>query len=483
MVFAQEAKSDSLPKFTFATIPEFQDQLEDIFDDPSFNSAQWGVVIQSMANGEYLYKRNEHKLLMPASNLKLITTAAALHYLGKNYRFKTEIYTIGDVEGNRLKGDLIIRGFGDPAISGRFYNDSILKVFNNWADSLLENGIDEIDGNIIGDDNAFDDIGLGSGWAWDYETDWYAAPSGALSLNDNCIELLITPGNAGEKAKMEMEPLTRYVTIIYNVYTVAADSVTDISVYRQRGTNIISISGTIKENSDPKRLYASINNPTQYFVTVFKVVLLSKGIKIKGYAADIDDLVESPDLTKEHLLFTHYSAFLPVILSIVNKNSQNFFAEQLLKAIGYEKDHFGTTNNGLSYVEKFLSAIGVNTENIQLVDGSGLSRMNLLTARQLSTVLGFMYKQDYFSYYLNSLSVAGKSGSLSDRMLKSRAENNVRGKTGYVGNVRSLSGYMLTGDNEWVSFVMIVNNFTVPFKLADNIQDLVCIRLANFKRK
>lgn len=483
VVLGQETKTDSLPKYSYATVPEFWHQLEDIFDDPNFNNAQWGVVIQSLANGEYFYKRNEDKLMIPASNLKLITTAAALHYLGKNYRFKTEVSALGDIEGTVLKGDIIVRGYGDPTISGRFYNDNIYRIFNDWADSVLEHGIDEIDGNIIGDDNAFDDIGLGEGWSWDYETEWFAAPSGAFVFNDNCIDLIITPGRVGEKAKLEMQPLTKYATIVYNVYTVPSDSEASISVFRQRGTNIISVSGTIKENSSPRRMYATVNNPTQYFITVFKETLIKKGIKVKGYAADIDDMVELPETGKESHLFTHYSVPLSVIIGIINKNSQNLFAEQLLKIIGFEKEHLGSSQKGLSYVENFLETIGINTDNVRLADGSGLSRLNLIAPRQLSTVLGFMYKQDVFNVYLQSLPVAGKTGTLSNRLLKSRAENNVKGKTGYLENVRSFSGYLQTGDNEWVSFVMFANNFTVPFKLADNVQDLVCLRLANFKRK
>src|ERR1035437_9703268 len=167
-VYAQEKKDTiktASPKYSFSTLPEFWNQMDDIFNDPSFSNANWGVVIQSLETGEYFYKRNEDKLFLPASSLKLFTTAAGLIILGPEYRFTTNIYRRGIIDGSILKGDLIIQGRGDPTISERFYGGDMLRIYNLWADSLLELGIEEIVGNIIGDDSEFDDRGLGEGWA------------------------------------------------------------------------------------------------------------------------------------------------------------------------------------------------------------------------------------------------------------------------------------------------------------------------------
>jgi len=162
-VFAQE-KRDTLivpaPKYSVSTLPELWNQMDDIFNDPSFSNATWGVLIQSLETGEYFYRRNEDKLLMPASSLKLFTTSAAFILLGPEYRFTTNIYKRGNIDGSILKGDIIVQGRGDPTISGRFYGGDNLRVYNLWADSLLNLGIDEIDGSIIGDDNEFDGQGI-----------------------------------------------------------------------------------------------------------------------------------------------------------------------------------------------------------------------------------------------------------------------------------------------------------------------------------
>lgn len=481
--FAQETRIDTVPKYSISTVAEFSEQLGDIFEDPNFSNGIWGVSIQSLVTGEYFYKKNENKLFMPASNQKLLTSAAGLLLLGPMYRFKTEVYSTGVIDGSILNGDLIIKGFGDPTISGRFNNDDMTKIFRDWADTLLALGIDEINGNILGDDNAFDDKGLGEGWAWDYESDWFAAPSGALSFNDNCIDIVVKPGKKGEQAVLGITPETKYAIILNKVLTVGKDSNTNVQIYRERGTNVISVFGSIREGDDSLKVYATINNPTQYFVVTLKDILQKKGITVSGFASDIDDLTDPSGYSKAKLLFTHHSVFLKDILKVLNKNSHNFYAEQLLKTIGFETKGYGTAARGIDAVKSILNKIGINTDNMEIVDGSGLSRLNLISPNQITVLLNYMYKSEVFTYFYNSLPVGGIDGTMANRVRKTRAQNNVRAKTGYINGVRSISGYIFTGDKEPVAFSIIANNFTVPVVLADNLQDLVCIRLANFKRK
>lgn len=470
-------------KYNSSRISEFWQQIDDIFNDPNFSSSNWGVVIKSLETGEYFYKRNEDKLFMPASDLKLFTTAAGLLLLGPDYRYKTNVFVNGSIDGTQLKGDLYIQGSGDPTISGRFTHGDIYKVYNDWADSLIALGIDEISGNIIGDDNYFDDRGLGTGWAWDNESYWYSAPTSALSFNDNCVDILVRPGTPGNPAVVASQPETKYVTLINKVITGPNDSETDIDVYRERGTNIITVYGSIAANSDELRSYATVNNPTQYSMVVLKEVLKNKGITVRGYAADIDDETVVPEYTKMKKLFTHVSVALSDIIKITNKNSQNFYAEQLLKTIGLEEENLGTVDNGVKAVKHLFNNIGINSENMIITDGSGLSRLNLVTPKQIVELLSYMYKQDCFPSFVMSLPIAGVDGTLAKRMSKSKAERNVRAKTGYISGVRSLSGYAYTADNEPLVFSIIVNNYIVPSTLADNVQDLVCLRLANFSRK
>ncbi len=482
-LFAQEIPKDTAKNFAYSTIPEFWNQMDDIFNDPNFNNAQWGVVIQSLETGEYFYKRNSNKLLMPASNMKLFTTACGLNLLGPNYKFSTNVYTEGEIDGSILRGNLIVQGRGDPSISGRFYDDEMFKIYNDWADSLINLGIDEITGNIIGDDNQFDDVGMGTGWAWDYESYWFAASSSAISFNDNCVDVYVSVNKKTKAPVVTIKPDTKYVIILNKVITVSNDSVSSIDVYREPGTNVITVFGTIRANEDTVKTYVTVNNPTQYAMVVLKNILEKKGIAINGYPIDVDDIPSPVDYSKAKLIFTQYSPPLKEIIKVINKNSQNFYAEQLLKTEGLERYGLGTDENGVRAENNILREMGINPRSINIIDGSGLSRLDLVTPQQIVSLLSYMFKSKYFVSFFNSLPIAGVDGSLGNRMQNSKATGKIRAKTGFIEGVRSLSGYAFTADNEPIAFSIIVNNFNVPVKLAENIQDLVCLRLANFKRK
>jgi serine-type D-Ala-D-Ala carboxypeptidase/endopeptidase (penicillin-binding protein 4) len=474
---------DTLIKRSASPVDVLWTQLDDIFNDINFSNANWGVVIQSLKTGEYFYKRNEDKLFIPASNLKLFTSAAGLISLGDDFVYETSVFTYGDVDGSVLRGDLIIQGSGDPTFSGRFYQGDMFSVFNKWADSLLDMGIDEISGNIIGDDNSFEEKGLGSGWEWDYESYWFAAPSGALSFNDNCVDITVMYDSTIQQSLVKVSPNTRYVTVLNNVEAVPADSQTNIDVYRERGTNIISVFGTIRAGRDTVKTFCTVNNPTQYTMVVLKDVLERKGITVRGYPMDIDDITATLDYNRMNRLFTHNSVPLRDIIKVINKNSQNFFAEQLLKTIGLEINNYGSYENAVEGCKLIFEDIGINPESMVIVDGSGLSRLNLVTPKQITALLSYMYNSSFYVPFYNSLPIAGVDGTLAHRLKNTQAEGRIRAKTGYLGFARSLSGYAITADNEPLVFSMIVNNFNVPVKLAENLQDLVCLRLANFSRK
>ena len=282
--------------------------------------------------------------------------------------------------------------------------------------------------------------------------------------------------------EISIQPLTKYIVIVNNVLPVSNDSTTAINVYRDRGTNVVTVYGTICKD-DSVKTFVTVNNPTQYAMVILKNVLEKKGIKVQGFPMDVDDISSSLNYQTMKKLCTTYSPPLKEIIKIINKNSQNFFAEQLLKTIGLEKEGLGTVTNGVKAEAKIFKEMGINPESMILVDGSGLSRLDYITPKQFVSLLSYMYKSIYFIPFFNSLSIAGVDGSLGDRLQNTKAKDKIRGKAGYLEGIRSLSGYAFTVDNEPVAFSIIVNNFNVPVKLAENIQDLVCLRLANFKRK
>jgi len=465
------------------SLSRLKDELDQIFSDPNFSNAYWGVVIQSLETGEYFYRLNEHKSFIPASNMKLFTTAVALVKLGPDFKYKTNVYTDGEIKNGVLNGNLFVRGSGDPTISGRFNNGDVIKTFKDWADSLKNLGIKEINGDIIGDDNYFDDQYMGTGWAWDDETYWYSAHISALSFNDNCVDFEIRPGKKiGDTAIVLLTPNTSYVKVVNRVLTVHRDSTTQIDFFRIPGTNIINIFGRISLKTGSYKESISIHNPTLYTVTVFKEVLESKGIRVNGKPIDIDDTNFSPNYDEMRVLASYESPPLSEIIKVINKRSQNFYAEQVFRTLGKIFGGEGSTQKSVEVVKNALAQMGIAPESISIYDGSGLSRLNLVTPFQILTLLNYMYRHEYFSYFYESLPIAGVDGTLETRMRRTKAQGNVRAKTGYVQYTRSLSGYVKTIDGELVAFAMMVNNYLVPVSTANMVQDIVCQRLANFSR-
>ncbi|MBM4171421.1 MAG: D-alanyl-D-alanine carboxypeptidase/D-alanyl-D-alanine-endopeptidase [Ignavibacteria bacterium] len=464
------------------SINELREQLDDFFNDPNFSSATFGVVIKSLKTGEILYKRNPDKLFIPASNIKLITAASALYNLGANYVYATEILANGIIKNGILNGDLIIKGSGDPTISNRFYSGSITNIFEKWADSLIAKGISEITGNLFGDDSAFDNLGLGRGWAWNDEHLWYSAPSSALSFNDNIIQIIIKPTKLNLPAEIIILPNTKFVSMISKVSTVDETQPQFISVSKLRGTNVISIGGSIKNTTEQLTEFVAVSDPTMYFLTVLSDVLTQKGILIKGRIESLDSSTKI--IIKENLsnLFIHESVPLHMILKELNKNSNNLYAEQILKTIGFETYNYGTTENGVRATLSIIDEMGINPSNFVMADGSGLSKLNLVTPRQIINLLNYMYKSEFFNPFYESLPIAGVDGTLSMRMRKTSAEKNVRAKAGYNNYVSSLSGYVKTVASEILAFSILVNNLITPIGLANYLEDSICNRLVNFTR-
>ena len=458
-------------------------EIDHLIADPSFASATWGVYIESPDKREVLYRHNENKLLIPASNMKLFTTATALVRFGPNFTYKTKLYYDGAVSNGTLNGNLIIRGSGDPTISGRYNGNNITGTFQEWADSLKAMGITKITGDVIGDDDYFDDVGMGYGWSWDDEPYYYSAHTSGLSFNDNTVEVHIKPGEkVGDMAIIEIDPPTKYVMIKNRIKTTKADSTLYYDFSRSVDGNVFTFWGKFPISKKAKTDWISVRNPTLYTATVLKETLESAGISVGGKARDIDDISSKPKYSKLKTAAVYTSPPMSRMIRTVNKSSQNFYAEQLLKTIGKEYNHEGSASAGIKSVKSLLSGIGIDANGIKIVDGSGLSRMNIVTTRQVATLLRYMRGHKYFKYYYDSLPVAGVDGTIRRRMIGTNAHRNLRAKTGYVSYVRAMSGYVTTADGEDIIFSFIVNHYDVPTSMANELQNRIGVILSNYSR-
>jgi D-alanyl-D-alanine carboxypeptidase/D-alanyl-D-alanine-endopeptidase (penicillin-binding protein 4) len=467
-----------------APVVQLRRDLSRVFAAPIMARGVWAVDVRSLDRGERLFQLEPGRLMMPASNMKIFTAAAAAEILGWDYRFTTTLETTASVAGGVLKGDLIVRGDGDPTINAR--EGRAATVLAEWVSALRAAGIEEIDGRIIGDDQRFDDEGIGPGWAWDYLQYGYAAPVGALEFNENQATLTVQPGaDAGGGAIVMLSPGAG-LRLISRVTTIPAGGESEISYRRRIDEPILEVSGTIATTSPPITRSVAVVNPTLFFVESLKQVLGERGIRVTGRAVDLDDV--APELMgaslERRVLAKTESPPLRDIATVLMKVSQNLYAETLAKAIGAARGGLGTYEGGLAAIRTQLRAWGVPGDAYVIADGSGLSRYNYVSAAAVVEVLERMYRDPkHKDAFLATLPIAGKDGSLSSRMGRTRAEGNAIAKTGSIANVRSLSGYVRSRDGEMLVFSILANDFVIPAATVNWIADLAVEHLANFTRR
>ncbi len=455
---------------------DIRGKIFSLISDANFDNANWGIYISRLKDGDIIFSHNSDKVFMPASNMKLVTTSAALKYLGPDFTFKTYICYNGNIKNKILNGDLVIFASGDPSISPHFYNDQI-SVLKDWVNNIKDFGIDSINGNIVVDLHIFGNDFLGKGWAWDFLTDYYAAQISPLCFNDNTVDIKLFV-DENNNFKYSFYPDISFINIIDNKIEIKENLFrNDVIFVRERGTNNIRIFGEMNKEDTVKESI-TINEPYKMFMNIFRSQL-EKG-KI-GFGGDVIYDYEGM-YSKDSLMniFVYESKTLSEIIEIILKKSHNLMAEQVFRYLGYKYTGLGTNDNALKFFnEVYFPSIGVDPHRIQMYDGSGLSRYNLISPKALVAVLEDNYKTKYFDIFYNSLPIAGKDGTLRSRMKNMVAENNVHAKTGFIFNARTLSGYLTTKNGNLIVFSLMANNYTVPTKLVNNVQDKICSLLIN----
>jgi D-alanyl-D-alanine carboxypeptidase/D-alanyl-D-alanine-endopeptidase (penicillin-binding protein 4) len=509
-------------------VAQLRSDLDAVLSGVVLARGTWGVLVRSMSTGDTLYAFNPLKLLMPASNMKIVTLAAAAERLGWNYAYETRVFAVGPIESGVLRGDLVVVGSGDPSIG--VADGSAARVFGAWADRLKELGIRAIDGRIVGDDRAFEDQTLGFGWSWDDLPDDYAAGVGALQFNENAARVTVSPGIAdGEPASIAIEPPGSGLHVASVVRTERAGVPRSLSTRRLPGAQRLEIAGTIGLDAPPAILSVSVDNPTIFFVEAMKLALIARGLDVRGAAVDIGTLDRgigapgvdnvgvgapgvdnvgggalrvddvgggapgvndiAPDPGRGSLVAANRSAPLSTLAIRLMKDSQNQYAETLLKTLGAADGQVrghaarGTSTGGRMSAQALLESWGVDGSGLIQRDGSGLSRYDYVNAETLVAILSHVYHDStLYGPFNASLPVAGHDGTLANRLKGTVAEGRVQAKTGSMSNVRALSGYVSTADGEPLAFSILANNFETPPDVVNNATDAIVIRLAQFRR-
>lgn len=464
-------------------------RIDKLIADSRIKQSNIGIAIYSSAKDKTLYTKNADKNFIIASNAKLFTTACALEKLGPSFTFSTYLYYSGVIYQNVLKGDLIVIGGGDPNISARFHNGNPTAIFEDWAAKLKSLGVKKIEGDIILDHTIFDDEYIPPSWKNQDLSKWYAAPVGALSLNDNCVDITVIAGDKEkEKATISVSPDTKYVTIINNTKTVKRAPKSEIGFSRKKDTNEITIWG---ETPIRARLTFSIaiHNPTFFFGTVLLETIKRTGVDVTGKllshnlwdgncgGVPIEDMfgkecrnIDWIEYERANLLAEFKSDMLTTV-TVANKVSQNFYAEMLLKFLSRKFNSqigWGTTARGIEVINNFLSKIGISS--VSLEDGSGLSRNNAASPNDIVALLKYMANGRYSKEFISSLPVSGATeGSLKSRMKSNSLKGRVFAKTGHLTGVSTLSGYINTQSGDTVIFSILVNS-----SAGDTLQDKIC---------
>ena len=406
------------------------------------------IKVTSLNSGEILYALNSKKRLMPASNNKLYTCAAALANLGSDTIFETAIYQQGN--------NLILKGGGDPDFS--------LEQLDSLA-QIISSQIESVD-TLFVDESLMDTLHYGEGWMWDEGSWWYAAPISALSLNDNCVEFYFHPGKLGQPVQVSTTPVTNYIQIDNQSITV--NDTVDFQKFKiERDwaghTNKFNISGELMDFSTPDTLIRNIVNPPLFAGTVLKEMLAEKGTRIK--------IVSSRNGSKNaKILVSHKSySLLQSALNLMNE-SDNLTAELLVKTMGISKEYPGNWNDGIKTVKTFLAdSAGIDTSSIRIADGSGVSRYNLTSADHFIHLLTYMYTSPFKDDFLYVLPSAGFKGTLEDRL--EFTDSKIRAKSGSLSGVSCLSGYAFSPNHGPLAFSMLMNGYIGSSKDCRNLQD------------
>ncbi len=467
------------PPLGAQSLAELRQRLDRILADSALSHAWAGVKIVSLRTGETLYEHNAELLAHPASNQKLLTSAAALSLLGPAYVFRTSVACDSAARADSvLDGNLYLIGRGNPDLTS---NDLF-----GLAQNLAQTGIREIRGNLICDDFYFDDVRWGNGWMWDDDPADYVPRVSALSVNKNTVIVRVTPADvAGLPARIQIDPPTDHATLINTSATIKRQSQIDslalprlrITRNWQRHENTIVVDGVIGQDEPPQEETLNVLEPEIYCGRLFRAALQTLGVVVRGS-------VERGISPAKIKIFAEHSAPLLPILVNLNKPSDNLSAELLLKTIGVEKfGRPGTAAKGIRAMRQFLGSAGVDTNAVYSADGSGASHYNLITPSNLVRLLVAMWKNFAIrSEFAATLPIAGVDGTLRGRMKGTPAEGVLHAKTGTISAVNTLSGYTTTADGDELALSMMMQHFLSGSREIRSIQDRIGVELCAFRR-
>ena len=450
---------------------------------PAAQQAFWGVQVVDLKTGQPVYSRNEDKFFVPASNTKLFSTGLALSRLGTDYRFHTTVEADAKPDADGLVSGIRLVGGGDPNLSARTmpyqhnsFGPNPLVALDSLADKLVQAGVKVVRGDVVGDDTAYAWEPYPDGWSVDDPIWEYGAPVSALTLNDNAFGIAVAPGNAvGDPGVITLSPHSEHLLIHNRTRTIVAGE-SKLIYDRVPGSSELIVRGVVRLKGPPVKEILAIDDPALFAASAFREALIRKGIEVQGGAAarhrlasEMTPRVAGVELARE--------TSLPLIeaLRVVNKVSQNLHAEIMLRESARAKNGIGTRQGGIAELKAFLSEIGVADKQYNFVDGSGLSRLTLVTPRTVAKLLTYLYGTPHREKWIGTLPTGGEDGTLSSRFGRAAEATNIHAKTGSLSHVSALSGYALQPGGASYVFSILVNNFNSDTASIRKVMDQIAL--------
>ena len=464
-------KKTATPQSAQAT--DLARRIDSAIDDSELSFARWGICVISMADGTTLYQRNADQLFTPASNMKMYTTGVALNLLGADYRWRTSVYANARPDANgRIQGDLILYGRGAPDLVAQSKDESRGSLAK-LAHDLYARGVRSVSGNLIGDESYFRGDPLGDGWQWT-DLQWYfGAEASALSVNGNEIEVNLVPATkAGDPPTVRSSDTEDYVTVQNRMAAGDRAGRSTIGLHRGLSDNNIEVWGEFAPGSKGFGARLSVHNPALWAAKLFSDALKTRGVKVEGQTLARDSRVAPSQRfnpTQSVELASVSSQPFSEIVKRTNKESINLYAELILRTLGRERGEMaalpetkgrerGDDEVGLAVVRVWLTRAGIATNRMALHDGSGLSRLDLVTPESSARLLLSLSKTNSASVFKESLPISGRDGTLAGRL--KTVVGRVSAKTGYITYDNSLSGYLTTSRGELFAFSIMCNDQT-----------------------
>jgi D-alanyl-D-alanine carboxypeptidase/D-alanyl-D-alanine-endopeptidase (penicillin-binding protein 4) len=458
-------KKAAAPVAAAAVGRTFEERLASLVNGSVASSSDSGIQIVELESGQVVAQRNPHVPLAPASNMKLFTTAAAIDLLKPGFEVTTAVYARGNVDSSgTLNGDLKVVGRGDPTIGGRFHDGAATEVLQQWAADLKRAGIKTVTGDLIFEFGYFDTDYIHPTWPRDQLVAWYEAPVSAFSMQEGCVEVRVLPSSPGKPCVVQLEPPTSFVQIENSCRTGGGLPY----ITRKLGTNTVIVRGGVPARSGATEVFITIENPVHYFAQVTNETFQRQGIRVQGKISLV-----ARDARPDWRMVTKHTTPLNILIYVVNKKSQNHYAEQVLKMIGAETRHEGSWEAGSAEVKEWMTTkIGVPANEFYPVDGSGMSRNNRASANAFISLLRYMWKSPWREEFVSSLPYTGDPDSkFGNRLKRPPYARQVYAKTGYISGVIGLSGYVHAQSGKVYAFSFLFNRYRVGVFAVYNLQD------------